>query len=186
MGIKKWGYDNQKGAEERKKILILTHGSDVDGIGCLILARLAFGGIDYELFSNNSNLEEKFKIYCEKGSLRKYTNIFITDLALFEPLLSIVNDDPTLKKKVRIFDHHQGAIDRGCAKYDFAHIIVKDDNGLKKCGTQIFYEYLVKNGYLTRSQIRDEFVELTRLEEIPGNGRIKEILAKRHTTYHCY
>ncbi len=40
----------------------------------------------------------------------------------------------------------------------------KDEKG-KRCGTDLFYEYLVKNHAIHQSKALDEFVELTRLED---------------------
>ena len=146
-----------------KKTIIFSHESDIDGMGSVILSKLAFSDVDIFLYHNPLNLEESFRGFIESGFLNKYENIYITDLALYEPSLSLVANS-SLKDKVKIFDHHQAAIDLGLNKYPFATIIEEDETG-KKCGTLLFYNYLVANNYLKRNKALDTFVEYTRLED---------------------
>lgn len=77
----------------------------------------------------------------------------------------MVSKDPELSKKVLVFDHHKSAINDGCDKYDFTTIMETDVTGIKRCGTDLFYDYLCSYGLITRTSILDEFVELTRLED---------------------
>lgn len=63
-----------------------------------------------------------------------------------------------------MFDHHKRAIDDQMNRFSFTTIIEEDEHG-KKCGTQLFYEYLIKENYLKETATIKEFVELTRLED---------------------
>ena len=148
-----------------EKIIIFSHENDIDGIGAVVLGKVAFGDIDYVLASNVYALETKFREKLEDGSLSQYDRIFVTDLALYNPSLKIVSEDPILSKKVLVLDHHKSAINEGCDQYDFTTIVEADENGKKRSGTDLFYEYLCKNGLLSRTKALDEFVELTRLED---------------------
>ena len=147
------------------KIIIFSHDSDIDGLGSVVLGKIAFNDIDYILLPNVNVLESKFRELIDNKSLYSYDKIYVTDLALYDPALSIVESDPILSKKVLVFDHHQTAIKEGCNKYDFVTIMEKDESGKNRCGTDLFYEYLVNNGLITKSKALDEFVELTRLED---------------------
>ena len=147
------------------KVLILTHNADIDGLGSIVLGKIAFGNIDYSLEPNIYDLEKDFRAKLESGELYNYDKIFITDLALANPSLDMVNSDSILKNKVVVLDHHKTSYDLGYGKYDFTLIQERDEAGNLRCGTDLFYEYLYKNGYLTRTSILDDFAELTRLAD---------------------
>ena len=151
--------------QKQEKIIIFSHENDIDGLGNIVLGKIAFGEVDYVLASNVNMLETKFREYLEKGLLHNYNRIFVTDLALYNPSLDIVSRNSELSKKVWIFDHHKSAINEGCDRYSFSKIVEIDENGRKRCGTDLFYEFLCLNGLLTRTKALDEFVELTRLED---------------------
>jgi len=146
-----------------KEILIFSHESDIDGLNAVVLAKIAFDQVDYVLFPNVEILEKTFREYLESGRLKKYQKIYITDLALYEPSLTMVADS-SFKEKVKVFDHHKRSLDDQMDKYSFTKIVDKDEKG-KRCGTDLFYEYLVKSHAIHRSKVLDEFVELTRLED---------------------
>ena len=146
------------------KVIIFSHESDIDGIGSIVLGKLAFGNIDYELLPNPKPLELKFREYINNKKIYEYDKIFITDLALENPSLEIVSKDDVLKSKVKVFDHHERAIELGLNKYDFT-FIEEEQDGIKRCGTEIFYKYLVDNNCLKRNESLDKFVEFTRLED---------------------
>lgn len=142
------------------KVLIFTHKSDIDGMGGAVLANLAFDEVDYVL-CETFNLQDEIKKYYETGKIYDYDMVYVTDLWLEEPTLSMIANDPKLKDKFRVFDHHESAVNEGFNKYDFTTIRIKDDKG--KCfGTSLFYEYLVKEGLIENSNAIDEYVELTR------------------------
>ena len=151
--------------ENKKKVILFSHENDIDGLGSIILGKIAFGDIDYVLASNVNILEEKFRDYLERGELFKYDMIYVTDLALYNPSLDMVSKDSELSKKVLVFDHHKSAINEGCDKYNFTTIMETDENGKKRCGTDLFYEYLCSTGFVSKTAALDEFVELTRLED---------------------
>ena len=44
-----------------KKILLCSHESDADGIGAVVLAKIAFDNLDYKLFQDPNDLEIKFR-----------------------------------------------------------------------------------------------------------------------------
>lgn len=146
------------------KVLLFTHGSDIDGLGCVILARLAFFDLEYILCSNPNELGLKVREFYEAGKLYNYDKIYITDLALNEPVLSTIANDDILSKRIEIFDHHKSAIDTGLDKYDFTHIHIEVE-GIPTSGTKLFYEHLVGEKYIQKTPSLDEFVELTRLED---------------------
>lgn len=146
------------------RILLFSHESDIDGLGNVVLAKKAFGDIDYILSPSVFSLEKTFREHLESGSFEAYDRIYITDLALGNPSLKMVANDVKLSGKVHVFDHHIVSINEGLGGYDFTTIIDEDENG-KRCGTDLFYEYLVNAGFLQKSETLDDFVDLTRLED---------------------
>ena len=150
--------------KNKEKVIIFSHGSDIDGVNCVVLANTAFDSVTHVLAPNPNSLEEKFRSYLESGKLNNYDYIFVTDLALFNPSLDMVANS-SLKDKTFVFDHHKSSLEDGSNKYPFTTVIVEED-GVKTCGTKLFYNFLVKNNFLKKCDILDEFVELTRLEDV--------------------
>lgn len=146
------------------RVLLLSHENDIDGVNCVVLAKLAFEELDYKLFPSVSVLEKNFRRMLQDGTLESYDRIFITDLALENPSLDMLAESPHCNK-ISILDHHISSIKSGLNCYDFTKIEEKRPDGKGRCGTALFYDHLTKNGFLPQSPILDEFVELTRLED---------------------
>ena len=142
------------------KVLIFTHKSDIDGMGAAVLAKLAFDEVDYILCETFS-LQDEIKKYYETSKIYDYDMVYVTDLWLEEPTLSVVANDSKLKNKFMVFDHHESAINEGYNKYDFITIKITDKKG-KCAGTSLFYEYLLKEGFIKNNNTIKEYVELTR------------------------
>lgn len=145
------------------KILLFTHKNDIDGIGNVILSKLAFNDVDY-ILCGTFDLQQKVNEFITTQKIYEYEKIFITDLCLDEKVLSVIDKDEKLKHKIQIIDHHKTYDDEKYTKYPFVKIQLKDDKGLC-CGTSLFYEYLIKNKFLSNTDIINEFVELTRLHD---------------------
>ncbi len=146
-----------------QKNIIFSHESDIDGLGCIVLGQLAFEEVDYVLVPNVEKLEQTFRKYLEAGKLDKYNKVFVTDLALYDPSLTRVAKS-SLKDKVLVFDHHKRAIDDNMNRYPFTKIVEEDEKG-KRCGTELFYEYLLQKNLIKASEKIEQFVELIRLED---------------------
>ena len=103
------------------KILLFTHKNDIDGIGNVILSKLAFENSDYVL-CGTFDLQQKVKDYISNKKIYEYDKIFITDLCLDEELLSVINKDQKLKNKIQIIDHHKTYDNEKYTKYSFVKI----------------------------------------------------------------
>ena len=146
------------------KRLLFTHGADIDGMGSAILARLAFVDIDIIYARNVSDLEVKFINEYESGRLYEYDIVYITDLSLKMDIADKVYSDEKLKDKLYLFDHHETALSSGLNKYNNVNVHV-ELNGVKTCGTELFYLYLKENEYLSDTIAISEFVEKVRRED---------------------
>ena len=145
------------------KILLFTHKNDIDGMGNVILSKLAFSNVEYVL-CETFDLNYKVNEFINTNKIYEYDKIFITDLCLSEELLCLINKDENLKNKLQIIDHHKTYDTEKYTKYPFVKVKIKNDKGLC-CGTSLFYEYLIDNKFLVQNSIVDEFVELTRLHD---------------------
>ena len=145
------------------KILLFTHKNDIDGMGNAVLSKIAFKDVDYVL-CGTFDLQQKVREFITTQKIYEYERIFITDLCLGEELLSEIDNNENLKYKFQIIDHHKTYADEKYTKYPFVKVQLKNDRGLC-CGTSLFYEYLIENDFLVRDEVKDEFVELTRLHD---------------------
>ena len=157
--------------------LIFSHESDIDGLGCVVLAKLAFKEVDYVLEHNPQYLEPVVREYYESNKLENYERVFITDLALEEPALTMIAESP-ISKKLQVVDHHQRAINLNLNRYPFTTIIEEDTK--RRCATELFYEYLVNNKYLKPTKALDDFTEMTRLEDTWTWKEYKEFGIQAH------
>lgn len=140
------------------KVLLFTHEQDIDGMGSVVVGQIAFQELDY-VPCKTFEIDSKFKLYIDNKKIYDYDMIFVTDLCLHEPLLSMIMNDDILKDKVLVLDHHKTEIAN--AKYDFVNIILECSKGIAS-GTYLFYEYLINNNYLKSTPVLDELTELTR------------------------
>jgi len=142
------------------KTLLFTHKNDIDGMGNVVLSKLAFNNVDY-ILCETFDLNHKVTEFITTRKIYEYDKIFITDLCLDEELLSLINQDEKLKSKIQIIDHHKTYDNEKYTRYPFVKVKIKNDKGIC-CATSLFYEYLIENKYLTKNNITNEFVELTR------------------------
>lgn len=147
------------------KRLLFSHKSDIDGMGEVILSIIAFGDIEYILCNNVSDLENKFLDEFNSGRLYDYDIIYITDLSLRKNVAQMAYSDEKLKDKLYIFDHHETALADGLNNYPNCTVKIENEKGTM-CATQIYYEYLLEKGFIHRSVILDEFVEMVRREDV--------------------
>ena len=140
------------------KVLLFTHEQDIDGIGSVVVGQIAFQKLDY-VPCKTFEIDKQFKSYMDNKKIYDYDLIFVTDLCLHEPILSVVNSDEVLKNKVLVLDHHKTEI--ASAKYDFVNVVLNCSQG-PTSGTYLFYEYLINNNYLKSTPVVAELAELTR------------------------
>lgn len=120
-----------------KKYILVTH-TDLDGIGNEILFKAVMNsiGINNYLVLNcdYNNVNEKVKELISKESMDSL--IYMTDISVNEEVAELLNK----RGGVRLFDHHKTATwlaDR----YEWATV------NLEKCGTMLFWDYLMMIGF---------------------------------------
>lgn len=131
------------------RVKLFTH-TDLDGIGCAVLAYLAFGkeNVDVE-YCNYDDVDDKVEEFMEDDSLyRSYDNIFITDISVSDSVANMIDILDRVDRRVQLFDHHGTALFLN--KYDWCN--VTDLSPLHDCktsGTELFYVELMNHGYFS-------------------------------------
>ncbi len=144
------------------KILLFSHGSDIDGMGSIIISNVYFDVVDYH-YSEIHNLDELIMNEINSGNIYNYDRVFVTDLTPKNETLDIISKDDKLVNIFRVIDHHQTNYNRA-SNYPFVHINIRDDRGMC-CATSLFYDYLVNHNLIEDRDIVKYYSELTRLED---------------------
>jgi uncharacterized protein len=136
---------------------LLSH-TDLDGVGCGILARLAFGDRIKIRYNSIASLNREVEWFLENEE--RNTHLFITDLSVNEENEKRLEEFYQTGGKVQLLDHHKTALHFN--EYEWGHVIVEDNERNLASGTSLFYEYLIENELIQTSNAVTEFVELVR------------------------
>lgn len=136
---------------------LLSH-TDLDGVGCGILAKLAFGDRIKIRYNSIASLNREVEWFLENEE--RNTHLFITDLSVNEENEKRLEEFYQTGGKVQLLDHHKTALHFN--EYKWGHVVVEDNEGNLASGTSLFYEYLIENELIQTSKAIDEFVELVR------------------------
>lgn len=139
---------------------LLTH-NDLDGVGCGILAKIAFGEQVNVRYNSIASLDHQIGYYIEKTYKPEMEDtLFITDLSPDEEMTIKLNEIVSQGAKVRLIDHHKSAI--GLNDFSWARVRVEYEDGRLTSATSLYYDYLKQHQYITPGSAIDEFVELVR------------------------
>lgn len=133
---------------------LYTH-NDLDGVGCAILAKLAWQ--DYVEIKYCNSPDEVTERLC-KDDNRHADLVFVTDCSFnYE---KVYNNNHRVINKIRLFDHHATALPL-VNKSEYFVVETYRKDGKPTCGTEIFYNYLKERKGFTRNC--HYFVEQVRL-----------------------
>ncbi|MFC4560094.1 DHH family phosphoesterase [Virgibacillus kekensis] len=136
---------------------LLSH-NDLDGVGCGILAKLAFGKDVKVRYNSVSGLDREVEWSLENDDLETF--LFVTDLSINEENEKRLEERYQTNGKVQLIDHHKTSLTYN--DYAWGHVVVEDEEGKLTSATSLLYEYLVGHELLEESQAVSEFVELVR------------------------
>lgn len=125
-------------------IKLFTH-TDLDGIGCVILAYLDFGcgNVDVE-FCNYDDVDGKIREFYLCGNPEEYDVIYITDISVNEEVAAEIDSLVKAGQNWKLFDHHATAI--WLNEYEWCTVMVEHHySGIKTSGTELFSMYLFEN-----------------------------------------
>ena len=117
------------------KDLLISH-VDLDGISPNILMNLTGRKFEYkniEICDVDKTFDELFTT----RDLTKYEHIYICDLTLTDHVYELINNNNL--NNVLVFDHHKSHLE--ATKYPYVTVKI-DIDGVKTCGTELFYLYL--------------------------------------------
>lgn len=136
-------------------IKLFTH-TDLDGVGCYILAFKAFGNNVKVEYCNYNDINERVLKFINNNEIDEAC--YITDISVSEEVANIINSK---YDNFYLFDHHGTAL--GLNKYSWCNVkISNEETGIDTCGTELFYNYLIQNNYLEDSKALKNFVNLVR------------------------
>ncbi len=136
---------------------LLSH-NDLDGVGCGILGKLAFGEDVKVRYNSISGLNREVEWFFENEDKR--TTLFITDLSVNEKNEQRINEFYQEGGKVQLIDHHKTALHYN--DYPWGHVMVEDQDGKLTSATSLLYDYLISHQFIEESNAIREFVELVR------------------------
>ncbi|MFZ3579871.1 DHH family phosphoesterase [Virgibacillus sp. DJP39] len=136
---------------------LLSH-NDLDGVGCGILAKLAFGKQVKVRYNSISGLNREVEWFLENDD--KDTSLFITDLSVNTENEKRLEEFYQDGGSVQLIDHHKTALHFN--DYEWGSVTVESDRGELASATSLFYEYLVKKELMKSTGAIEEFVELVR------------------------
>ena len=122
------------------KVKLFTHISDPDGAFPVVLSKLVFSELEYDLLEI---AEVDGKVREILPIIESYDQIFIVDLNISRELAEEIEKNPIYQKKFHIIDHHIGKIDMN--DFSFINVVDQDEHGIKQCGTSLYHQYLMKH-----------------------------------------
>ena len=136
-------------------IKLFTH-TDLDGIGCAILAKYTFKRAVDISYCDLNDIDEKVEKYiCQRGNV---SDCFITDIRISEKLVKEIDNK---FDNFCLLDHHQTALYLN--EYDWCKVKIENETThIKTSGTEMYYKWLVENNILNKSDVLDRFVALIR------------------------
>ncbi|MDP4155798.1 MAG: DHHA1 domain-containing protein [Bacillota bacterium] len=150
--------------------------SDLDGLGCGILAKLAYGENADVSYCSYRNLNQRVEAFIENQE-QQVEQMFITDLAVNGAIEQKLAQRFNAGHPVRVIDHHVTALHFN--DYEWGSIKVEYDSGKKTCATSLFYDYLVDQKVLNTTPSLDQFVDLVRQYDTWEWDENNNITAKR-------
>lgn len=118
------------------KVKLFTH-TDLDGVGCAIVAFYAFGreNVDVE-YCDYNNVDGRVAAFLDSGKVTDYSDVFITDISVNEAVAERLDALYEASDNVYLFDHHATA--EWLNKYSWAFVEVRHRRGYLRCGADIF------------------------------------------------
>jgi uncharacterized protein len=137
------------------KVKLFTH-TDLDGIGCEIVGRIAFDDIDVT-HCDYHNVNDIIGEFVRTGGYYDYGKVYITDISVNEEVAELINNQ--CPQYFKLIDHHATA--EWLNKYDWAEV-APVAYGQKQSGTNLFFEHLDFNPKLRFYDALTIFVEKVR------------------------
>jgi oligoribonuclease NrnB/cAMP/cGMP phosphodiesterase (DHH superfamily) len=158
------------------KMVKLFTDIDLDGLGCGVVAKLAFGERIDVSYCSYRNLNQRVEGFLENPG-KKNEEIYITDLAVGESVEQKLAKRYEEGHPIHVIDHHVTALHFN--QYKWGQVKVEYDSGKKACATSLFYDYLTEQELLKPTPSLEQFVDLVRQYDTWEWDENNNITAKR-------
>ncbi|CAG9621671.1 DHH family phosphoesterase [Sutcliffiella rhizosphaerae] len=155
-------------------IHLFTH-NDLDGVGCGILAKIAFEDKVMVHYNSVGSLNYQVADFLNEATTKH--QIYITDLSVHDENALKLEEFVTGGGFAQFIDHHKTALHLN--EFEWASVVVEYEDGRLTSATSLFYEYLVKHHYIQRTKSLDEAVELIRQYDTWEWDKLNNVKAKR-------
>ena len=136
---------------------LFTH-NDLDGVGCGILAKLAYREHIEVRYNSVHSLNYQVKNFLESNNTDTF--MYITDLSVNEENEHAITEWILHGGAGKLIDHHKSALHLN--ENDWAAVTVAYEDGRLTSATSLLYDYLVDSDLLEKNNALDQFVELVR------------------------
>lgn len=140
------------------KVKHFTH-TDLDGIGCGIVSKIAYGDDVEIVYCDYHNVNDIVGDYVSSRKYLDYDLTLITDISVDEIKADLLNYIFNQGNKVVLLDHHSTA--EWLNRYEWASVNPLHAENTKSSGTSMLYLYLSDNTNLIGHYL-SKFVELVR------------------------
>jgi oligoribonuclease NrnB/cAMP/cGMP phosphodiesterase (DHH superfamily) len=159
-----------------EKMIKLFTDIDLDGLGCGVVAKLAFGERVDVSYCSYRNLNQRVEAFIENQE-HQNEEIYITDLAVSESVEHKLDKRFHEGQPIHVIDHHVTALHFN--NYQWGHVKIEYDTGKKACATSLFYDYLTGKQLLKPTRSLEQFVDLVRQYDTWEWDENNNITAKR-------
>lgn len=144
--------------------ILFTH-TDLDGVGCAVLAKKAFGDDVVVVYCNHNDVNEKVKAFLD-GGCYGFSHCYITDISVNAEIADMIDECEDCS--FTLLDHHMTAswlntrcwatvnFDEEKAKDEFVFLPSFEVRG--RSGTEMFYYYL--SAFMASVRQYEEFANL--------------------------
>lgn len=149
---------------------------DLDGLGCGIIAKLAFGDDAHVSYCTYRVLNQRVEQFIDNPDFH-HTETYITDLAVNEAVEKKLEERHKKGHHIQMIDHHVTALHFN--EYQWGQVLPEYETGKKTCATSLFYDHLITNNKMQRLKSLEEFIELVRQYDTWEWDENNNVTAKR-------
>jgi uncharacterized protein len=149
---------------------------DLDGLGCGIIAKIAFGEEANVSYCSYRNLNQWVDKFIDNPDF-KNTDTYITDLAVNEAVEKKLEKRFKDGHPIQMIDHHVTALHFN--NYKWGLVQPEYEDGKKTCATSLFYDYLKEHQKINGSKGLEEFIDLVRQYDTWEWDKNNNVVAKR-------
>ncbi|WP_040208713.1 DHH family phosphoesterase [Neobacillus jeddahensis] len=149
---------------------------DLDGLGCGLIAKIAFGEKANVFYSSYRNLNQRVDSFISHPG-NNHEDVYITDLAVNEVIEKKLEERFQHGRHIQMIDHHVTAMHFN--QYKWGKVLPEYENGKKTCATSLFYDFLIEQEMMDRNHALEEFIELVRQYDTWEWDENNNVAAKR-------